>query len=178
MFLTDLKLHPHPSSTPVYSSLLSPLQVSVTNRSYTASSFSPCLFSLWYTNCNFLSQHFSCTSYCFPQMFLKGFYIFSSNFIVFSWFLSSLVCIQQEVSLLPLHCAPHAFLSFIPGLNSSLDDKDPPLGTDKRSHYPEGRQRQLRLALFLSHMNTNLHWHMQVKTHEKMCTTHYVYQML
>lgn len=58
-------------------------------------------------------------------------------------------------SLLAPHCAPHTSLSSVQGLNTPHCDKNPPLDPDERSHYAEGCQSQLRLALRLICTGTN-----------------------
>lgn len=88
---------------------------------------------------------------------------------------SSLYCTPLSVTLqsLALYCAPHAFLSFVQGLNTSLGDKDPPLDTDKRSHYTEGRQSQLHSALCLTLFSlTCTHTHVPKNTYRTQCAHH------
>lgn len=86
--------------------------------------------------------------------------------------LYSPVCNAQSLSL---YCALHAFLSFVQGLNTTLGDRDPPLDTDKRSHYTEGRQSQLHSALCLVLSSTHLYKHAHTCTQCKTQSVHIMY---
>lgn len=100
----------------------------------------------------------------FPsKVFGRLFFLFLAPILLcFIWFFSYMYLPCPHCTVLPclypavssLLCST-CLLSFVQGLNSTLGDKDPPLDTDKRSHYTEGRQSQLRLALFLSYMYTH-----------------------
>lgn len=102
----------------------------------------------------------------------EGFFLFLAPiYYVFGLFF----CVFPHCTVLPvslaLYCAPHVALSFVQGLNTTLGDKDPPLDTDKRSHYTEGRQSQLHSALSLSYVHTFIQVHKHTHTQKHIQNT-------